>query len=170
MKLDTIRRAARGVRDHLARAVFDDWVPRCFGEMPAEAQLHSDFGHTCRDCPWWAECAPTTREHQERERAARARQAAERPRPVVKPACFGREDTHDHRLAECQGCRWFQTCAVIVKNKRAERPRWPQPQEAALARPRCFGDPVQRDEDSHICLDCRFFQTCGLLVRNKRRA
>lgn len=34
-----------------------------------------------------------------------------------KPRCFGDPDEHSARDRVCRDCRFFQTCAIIVKNK-----------------------------------------------------
>jgi len=40
-----------------------------------------------------------------------------------KPKCFGDPEEHSPRDRTCQDCRFFQTCAVIVKNKRRDDER-----------------------------------------------
>ena len=36
-----------------------------------------------------------------------------------RPACFGDAEEHSARDRVCQGCRFFQTCAIIVRGKTA---------------------------------------------------
>lgn len=42
------------------------------------------------------------------------------PGTLNKPRCFGDPEEHSPKDDVCQDCRWFQTCAVVVRSKLRE--------------------------------------------------
>ncbi len=108
----------------------DSRKPRCYGD-PEEYDLGD---RVCGNCAWQTSCGIVVAASKERRTAVdppqydsarlankwRERAAQGSPKPV----CFGDPEEHAPHSHACTDCRWFQTCAVVVRTdarRRGER-------------------------------------------------